>query len=162
MEGQALECLGRVRLMVTFGTRAIDWDIIVAEIGEDEGILGNHFAVAHQLTVWPHEGAVYLSRVPTAVATELWERLTWFVHQIMEVRAITEETLAVRTTKRVTIAPMAMCQMSMNVPASTISGSVKLEPGPGPLVLYTVQGVTDVNQETKIWLANSGSQASAG
>ena len=29
-------------------------------------------------------------------------------------------------------------------------------------VLYTVRGVTDVNQETKIWLANSGSQASAG
>ena len=119
MEGQALECLGRVRPMVTLGTRAINWDIIVAEIGEDEGILGNDFAVAHQLTVWPHEG---LSRAPTVVATELWERLTWFVHQIMEVRAITEETLAVRTTKRVTIAPMAMCQMSMNVPASTISG----------------------------------------
>ena len=119
MEGQALECLGRVRLMVTLGTRAINWDIIMAKISEDEGILGNDFAVAHQLTVWPHEG---LSRAPTVVATELWERLTWFVHQIMEVRAITEETLAVRTTKRVTIAPMAMCQMSMNVPASTISG----------------------------------------
>ena len=65
--------------MVTLGTRAIDLDIIVADIGKDVGILGNHFAVAHQLTVWPHEGAVYLSRAPTAVATELGERLTcWF------------------------------------------------------------------------------------
>ena len=32
----------------------------MAEIGEDEGILGNDFALAHQLTVQPHEGAVYL------------------------------------------------------------------------------------------------------
>ena len=46
---------------MTLGTRVIEWDFIVAEIGEDEGILGNDFAMAQQLTVWPHESAVYLS-----------------------------------------------------------------------------------------------------
>ena len=32
----------------------------MAEIGDDEGILGNDFAMAHKLTVRPCEGAVYL------------------------------------------------------------------------------------------------------
>ena len=32
------------------------------EIGEDEGILGNDFAMAHRLKVRPHEAAVYLPR----------------------------------------------------------------------------------------------------
>ena len=46
--------------------------------------------------------------------------------------------LDVRTMKQVTIAPMAMCQVNMNIPASAIDGSVMLEPGPGPLGLYAV------------------------
>ena len=45
-------------LMVCLGTWAIDWDFILAEIGEDEGILGNDFAVAHWLTIRPHEGVL--------------------------------------------------------------------------------------------------------
>ena len=45
---------------MTLGTRVIDWDFIVAEIGEDEGILGNDFAMVQELTVGPHEGGVYL------------------------------------------------------------------------------------------------------
>ena len=38
---------------MTLGTRAIKWNFIVAEIGDDEGILGNDFAMAHELTVRP-------------------------------------------------------------------------------------------------------------
>ena len=60
VEGQALECLGRTRLAVTLGTSVIEWDFIVAEIGEDEGILGNDFAMAQHLTVLPQDSAVYL------------------------------------------------------------------------------------------------------
>ena len=51
VEGQALECLGKARLTVTLGTRVIEWCFIVAEIGDDEGILRNDFAMAHELTV---------------------------------------------------------------------------------------------------------------
>ena len=46
VEGWSLECLGWTRLAVTLGTRVIEWDFIVAEIGEDEGILSNDFAMA--------------------------------------------------------------------------------------------------------------------
>ena len=56
MEGCALECMGRVRMAVTLGTQAIDWDL--AEIGKDEGILGNGFADGthdmHPPGVHPH------------------------------------------------------------------------------------------------------------
>ena len=60
VEGRALESLGKARLTVTLGTRVVEWGFIVAEIGDDEGILGNDFAKAHELTVRPCEGAVYL------------------------------------------------------------------------------------------------------
>ena len=53
VEGRALECLGRASLTVTLGTRVINWSFIVAEIEDDEGILGNDFAMAHELTVRP-------------------------------------------------------------------------------------------------------------
>ena len=71
MEGRALECMGRVRMAVTLGTQAIDWDL--AEIGKDEGILGNGFADGthdmHPPGVHPHtrpSGAWIL------LATGLW------------------------------------------------------------------------------------------
>ena len=64
VEGRALECMGGARLAVTFGTRTLLWDFIMTEIGEDKGILGSDFATAHQLTVRPQEGAVYLQAVP--------------------------------------------------------------------------------------------------
>ena len=53
VEGRALECLGKARLTVTLGTRVVEWGFIVAKIGDDEGILGNDFAMAHELTVRP-------------------------------------------------------------------------------------------------------------
>ena len=54
-------------LAVTLGTCVIKWDFIVAEIGKDEGILGNDFAMSQQLTVRPHESAVY---VPASSSTD--------------------------------------------------------------------------------------------
>ena len=36
---------------MTLGTREIDWVFIVAEIGEDEGILGNDFVMSQNLTL---------------------------------------------------------------------------------------------------------------
>ena len=45
VEGRALECLGKARLTVTLGTRVVEWGFIVAEIRDDEGILGNDFAM---------------------------------------------------------------------------------------------------------------------
>ena len=45
-----------MRSAVTLGTRKIEWDFVVTEIGEDKGIIGNDFVMAHRLTVRPHEG----------------------------------------------------------------------------------------------------------
>ena len=58
---------------MTLGTRVIEWDFIVAEIGE--GILGNDFAMAQQLTVRPHESAVYLPASSSADKEDMGERL---------------------------------------------------------------------------------------
>ena len=45
----------------------------MAEIGEDEGILGNNFTMAKIIIVWPHEGAVYLPKEEVALSEELGE-----------------------------------------------------------------------------------------
>ena len=92
VEGRALECLGSTRLTVTLETRAIKWNFIVAEIGDDEGILGNDLAMAHELTVWPCEGAVYLSNLSRAKEEHMGQRLLCTIRSVTEVWAITEET----------------------------------------------------------------------
>ena len=89
-EGRALECLGWSRLEVTLGTRVIEWDIMVAEIGEDEGILCKDFAMAQQLMVRPHESAVYLPASSSADKEDMGERLPCAFRSVVEVRAITE------------------------------------------------------------------------
>ena len=99
VEGRALECLGRARLTVTLGTRVIKWSFIVAEIGDDEGILGNDFAMAHELTVRPCEGAVYLTDLAGTGKVHMGERLPCTIRSVTEVRAVTEETLAVQARK---------------------------------------------------------------
>ena len=96
MEGRALESLGRATLTVTLGTRVIKWSFIVAEIGDDEGILGNDFAMAHKLTVQPCEGAVYLPDLSGTRKEHMGEPLLCTIRSVTEVRAVTEETLAVR------------------------------------------------------------------
>ena len=75
MEGRALECLGRTTLTVTLGTRAMKWNFIVAEIGDDEGLRGNDFTMAHNLTVRPCEGAVYLPTLSRAKEEHTGQRL---------------------------------------------------------------------------------------
>ena len=95
VEGRALECLGKARLTVTLGTQVIEWSFIVAEIGDDEGILGNDFAMAHELTVRPCEGAVYLPDLAGTGKGHMGERLPCTIRAVTEVRAVTEKTLAV-------------------------------------------------------------------
>ena len=86
VEGRELECLGKARLTVTLGTRVVEWGFIVAEIGDDEGILGNDFAMAHELTVRPCEGAVYLPDHAETGRGHLGERLPCTVRVVTEVR----------------------------------------------------------------------------
>ena len=45
----ALDCLGWAH--VTFGTQEFEWEFIVVDIGADEGILGNNFAMRHAI-IW--------------------------------------------------------------------------------------------------------------
>ena len=108
-------------------------ELIVAEIGDDEGILGNDFTTAHELTVRPCEGAMYL---PDG----------------------TEETLAVRAVGPATLAPHTVTQVRVIVPTPRARGRVMIEMGPGPLGLCPVQGVVEVEKDSSIWLANTGTQ----
>ena len=105
VEGRALKCLGQRRLAVTLGTCVIDWDFIVAEIGEDQGIPGNNFSMAQALTVRPHEGAVYLPTFSSGRKEDMGERLPCAVWSVVEVKAITEEVLVVWALGTMTLAP---------------------------------------------------------
>ena len=116
VEGRALDCLGSTRLTVTLGTRAIKWNFIVAEIGDDEGILGNDFAMAHKLTVRPCEGAVYLPDLSRARKEHMGQRLPCIIRSVTEVPAITEETLAVRAVGPATLAPHTVTQVRVVIP----------------------------------------------
>ena len=76
---------------------------------------------------------------------------------IAEVRAITEEAIAVRAVERLTLAPRTVSQVSVIVSALNAKGTVMVEAGPGPLGLCPVRGVAEVDRDTKIWLVNLGS-----
>ena len=80
---------------MTLGTRVIKWNFIVADIGDDEGILGNDFTMAHELAVRPYEGAVYLPTLSKVEEEHMGQRLPCAILLVTEVRTITEETLAV-------------------------------------------------------------------
>ena len=125
LEGRALECLGSARLTVTLGTRAIIWNFIVAEIGNDEGILGNDFAMAHELTVRPCEGAVYLPTLSRAKGEHMGQRLPCTIRLVTGVRAITEETLAVQAVGPATLAPHTVTQVRVTVPAPGSGGRTR-------------------------------------
>ena len=124
-----LESLGRTRLTVTLGTRAIKWNFIVAEIGDDEGILGNDFEMAHELTVRPCKGAVYLPNLSRAKEEHMGQRLPCTICSVTEVRAITEETLAVRAVGPATLARHTVTQVLVVVPTPR-SGRTVMGPGP--------------------------------
>ena len=152
VEGRALECLGKAQLTVTLGTRVIEWSFIVAEIGDDEGILGNDFAMAHELTVRPCEGAVYLPDLAGTGKGHMGERLP------CTIRSVTEETLVVRAVGSAMLAPHTVTQVRVIVPTPRARGTVMIDPGPGPLGLCPVPGIVEVKQDSSIWLANTGSQ----
>ena len=156
VEGRTLECLGKARLTVTLGTRVIEWSFIVAEIGDDEGILGNDFTMAHELTVRPCEGAVYLPDLPGTGKGHMGERLPCTIRSVTEVRAVTEETLVVRAVGSATLAPHTVTQVRVIVPTPRARGTVMIDPG--PLGLCPVRGIVEVEQDSSIWLANTGSQ----
>ena len=101
---------------MTLGTRVVDWVFIVAEISEDKGILGNDFAMAQELTVRPHEGAVYLLTFSSGGKEDMGERLPCAVWLVAEVTAITEEVHAVRALRTITLAPRTVSQVSIIVP----------------------------------------------
>ena len=58
--------------------------------------MGNDFAMAHELTVRPCESAVYLPDLAGTGKGHMGERLPCTIRSDTEVRAVTEETLAVR------------------------------------------------------------------
>ena len=138
VEGGALKCLGRARLAGNLGTRVIEWDFIVAEIGEDEGILGNDFAMAQQLRVRPHESVVYLPASSSADKEDMEERLPCAVWSVAEVRAIMEEALRVRALRSMTLVPRTVSQVSVVIPTPRRGGTVMVEAGPSPLGLCPV------------------------
>ena len=158
VEGRALECLGKAGLTVTLGTRVVEWGFIVAEIGDDEGILGNDFAMAHELTVRPCEGAVYLLDHAGTGRGHMGERLPCTIRVVTEVRAVTEETLVVRAVGPATLAPHTVSQVRVIVPTPRARGTVMVDQGPGLLGLCPVRGIVEVEQDSNIWLANTGSQ----
>ena len=135
---------------MTLVTRAIKWNFIVAEIGDDEGILGYDFAMAHALTVPSCKGA--------AKEEHMGQRLPCTIWSVTEVRLIMEETLAVWALGPATLAPHTVTQVRVAVPTLSPGGTVMIETGPGPLGLCPVRGVVEVEQDSRIWLANTGPQ----
>ena len=70
-------------------------------------------------------------------------------------RAVTEETLAVRAVGSATLAPHTVTQVRVIVPTPRARGMVN---GPGPLGLCPVRGIVEVEQDSSIWLANTGTE----
>ena len=135
---------------MTLGTRVVEWGFIAAEIGDDEGILGNDFAMAHVLTVRPCEGAVYLPDLAGTGKGHMGERLPCTIRVVTEVRAVTEETLAVRAVGPATLAPHTVSQVRVIVPTPRARGTVMVDQGPGPLGLCPVRGIFEVQQDSNI------------
>ena len=69
---------------------------------------------------------------------------------------ITEETIAVRAVGPATLAPHTITQVRVAVPTLRSGGTVMIETGTGPLGLCPVRGVVEVEQDSRIWLANTG------
>ena len=70
----------------------------------------------------------------------------------------TEETLAVRAVGSAMLAPHTVTQVRVIVPTPRARGTVMIDPGPGPLGLCPVRGIVEVEQNSSIWLANTGKQ----
>ena len=101
---------------------------------------------------------MYLPDVAGTGKGQLGERLLCTIRVITEVRAVTEETLAVRAVWSATLAPHTVSAVRVIVPTPRARGTVMIDPGPGPLGLCPVRGIVEVKQDSNIWLANTGSQ----
>ena len=88
------------------------------------------------------------------------ERLPCTIRSVTEVRAVTEETLAVRAVGLATLAPYTVTQVQVIVPTPRARGTVMIEPGPGPLGLCPVRGVIEVEQDSSIWISGAGGPTS--
>ena len=86
--------------------------------------------MAHELTVLPCEGAVYLPDHSGTRKEHLGERLLCTIRSVTKVRAVTEETLAVRAVGSVTLAPHTVTQVRVIVPTPRARGTVMIEMGP--------------------------------
>ena len=58
-----------------------------------------------------------------------------------------------------TLAPHTVSQVRVIVPTPRARGTVMVDQGPGPLGLCPVRGIVEVEQDSNIWLANTGSMA---
>ena len=56
------------------------------------------------------------------------------------------------------LAPHTVTQVQVVIPTPISGGTVMIEAGPGPLGLCPLRGVVKVEQDSRIWLANMGSQ----
>ena len=86
------------------------------------------------------------------------KRLPCTIRSVTEVRAVKEETLAVRAVGSATLALHTVTQVRVIVPTPRARGSVMIDPGPGPLGLCPVRGIVEVEQDNSIWFANTGPQ----
>ena len=120
--------------------------------------MGNDFAMEHELTVRPCEGAVYLPDRSGTRKEHMGEHLPCTICSVTEVQALTEETLVVRAVGPATLAPHTVTQVRVIVPTPGPRGTVMIEMGPGPLGLCPVRGVVEVEKDSSIWLANRGTQ----
>ena len=58
--------------------------------------------------------------------------------------------------RRLNLVPQTVSKARVIISDMSTGETVMLEEGPGPLGLCPVRGVAKVNQDTTIWLANSG------
>ena len=84
----------------------------------------------------PYEGAMYLPDLSSARKEHMGQRLPCTIRSVTEVRAITEETLAVRAGGPATLAPHTVTQVRVVIPTPEAGGTVMIEMGPGPLGLW--------------------------
>ena len=148
LEGQADKVLGKTVLGRRTGARQFGMSQACCEPESTghhlglyrggEGILGNDFAMAHPLTVRPHEAAIYLPTTFGGGREDMGERLPWAVRSIAEVRVINNEAFAVRAVERSTLAPRTVSQVSVIVSVPIAKGTVMVEARPGPLGLCPI------------------------
>ena len=143
---------------MTLGTRAIKWNFIVAEIGDDEGKLGNDFAMAHELTVSAMQGR-HVS--PNPFQSEGGAHGTGpAMYHPVSYRSMGDTGRNPCSSGCGTGNPGTAYRhtSASGRPHPKLGGTVMIETGPGPLGLCPVRGVVKVEQDNRIRLANTGPQ----